>query len=182
MGLSDLFKKKNVAPQAEEETETTVIDEEYLNDITFIRDMKHICNGPWHQYDVVLAARGYGWNDMISWADYMADVDLENVSQVTFSNMGSGETDITESYKRNSDKCSQMPELTREQGVLSIAGVSKILKAPMKIVWFNQTQILRFFTFNNDETLMKKYVETVIRRTFGTENEMKLGQLIPESI
>ena len=28
----------------------------------------------------------------------------------------------------------------------------------------------------DDELLVKKYVETMIRRTFGTENEMKLGK------
>ena len=45
---------------------------------------------------------------------------------------------------------------------------------------FNQTQILRFFTIIDNEELVKKYAETVIRRTFGTENEMKLGKPIPE--
>lgn len=42
MGLFDKFKKKN--------------NEEYIDDVTFIRDIKHIQSGPWHQYDVLLAA------------------------------------------------------------------------------------------------------------------------------
>lgn len=50
----------------------------------------------------------------------------------------------------------------------------------MKIVWINQTQVLRFFTFVVDELLIKKYVETMIRRTFGSDNAMKLGKPIPE--
>ena len=69
MGLFDKFKKKN--------------NEEYIDDVTFIRDIKHIQSGPWHQYDVLLAAQGYGWDYMISSADYMAAADLENISQVT---------------------------------------------------------------------------------------------------
>ena len=42
---------------------------EYLNDLTYIKDMKHSQSGPWHQYDVLIDARGYGWNTMIGWAD-----------------------------------------------------------------------------------------------------------------
>ena len=64
-------------------------------------------------------------------------------------------------------------------GILSVAGIIQTLKVPMKIVWFNQTRILRFFTLIDDELLIKKYVETVIRRTFGTKDAMKLGKPIP---
>ena len=155
--------------------------DEILDDITYIRDMKHIPAEIWHQYDVLLEARGYGWDMMIAWADYMSQADLEHISQVTVSPIiGADEKDITESYSKNGCKCSQTPELKTEMGVLTVAGTSKALKAPMKIVWMNQTQVLRFFTIIDDELLMTKYVETVIRRTFGTENEMKLAKPIPE--
>lgn len=86
MGLFDKFKKKN--------------NEEYIDDVTFIRDIKHIPSGPWHQYYVLLAAQGYGWDYMISSADYMAAADLENISQVTSGFIDSEDTDITELYKR----------------------------------------------------------------------------------
>ena len=156
-------------------------ENEYLDDITYIRDIKHIQSGVWHQYDVLLAARGYGWNTMIGWADYMAALDLEGVSEVTAANSAQGkDTDITESYKSSNGKCIETPELKTEKGLLSIAGISKTLKAPMKIVWFNQTRVMRFFTTIGDEPLVQKYVETVIRRTFGTENAMKLGKPIPD--
>lgn len=154
---------------------------EYLDDITYIRDIKHIQSGSWHQYDVLLAAQGYGWNAMIGWADYMAASDLEDVDEITTTNSASGQDiDITESYKSNNGKCIETPELKTEKGVLSIAGISKTLRAPMKIVWFNQTRVMRFFTTIGDEPLIQKYVETVIRRTFGTENAMKPGKPIPE--
>ena len=181
MGLFDVFKEKAPATSNTSVSNTAKISkEEYIDDITFIRDMKHIPAGPWHQYDVLLAARGYGWDMMKDWADYMAHADLEHISQVTTGSLGTQEKDITKSYTDNGGKCKNAPALETEMGVLSVAGMSRTLKAPMKIVWINQTQVLRFFTLIDDELLVKKYVETMIRRTFGTENAMKLGKPIPE--
>ena len=164
MGLFDKFKKKN--------------NKEYIDDVTYIRDIKHIPSVPWHQYDVLLAAQGYGWDYMISSADYMAAADLENISQVTSGFIDSEDTNITELYKKSNGKFSETEELKNEAASLSVAGISKALKTPMKIVWFNQTQVLRFFTIVDDETLIKKYIETVIRRTFGTNDAMKLAKPI----
>ena len=181
MGLFDFFKKKTPAAPIQSTTKATDIPaSEYLDDITFIREIKHITAGPWHQYDVLLAARGYGWDMMKDWADYMAEADLEHISEVTTGSLGVQNKDITNSYTNNGGRCKSTPELNVEMGVLSVAGMSKTLKAPMKIVWINQTQVLRFFTLVNDDLLIKKYVETTIRRTFGTENTMKLGKPIPE--
>ena len=181
MGIFDIFKKKTpVAPNHSITKAAEIPTSEYLDDITFIREIKHIPAGPWHQYDVLLAARGYGWDMMKDWADYMSDADLEHISQVTTGSLGVQEKDITKSYTDNGGKCKNTPELNLEMGILSVAGMSKTLRAPMKIVWINQTQILRFFTLVEDELLIKKYVETTIRRTFGTDNAMKLGKPIPE--
>ncbi|MEE1018212.1 MAG: hypothetical protein UH824_01885 [Acutalibacteraceae bacterium] len=178
MGFFDLFKKKNKEmhnPQKDVGRST----DKYLNDITFIEDMKHIQAGPWHQYDVLFAAQGYGWDMMIDWADYMTESDLEHISQVTTGDLGTREKDITESYNKSYRKCAETRELETEMSFLSIAGFSKTLKAPTKIVWMNQTRVLRLFTLVDNDLLIKKYVETVVRRTFGTENAMKLGKPIP---
>jgi hypothetical protein len=48
-------------------------------------------------------------------------------------------------------------------------------------VWYNQTRVLRLFTHINDETLVTKYVETIIRRTFGTKDAMKLAKPVPKN-
>lgn len=175
MGLFDFFKNKASVTQNNSVSETN-----YLDDITFINELKHIPAGPWHQYDVLLAARGYGWDMMKDWADYMTDADLEHISQVTTGSLGIQEKDITKSYTSKGGKCKSTPELDVEMGFLSVAGISKILHAPMKIVWINQTRVLRFFTLVDDELLVKKYIETMVRRTFGTENAMKLGKPIPK--
>ncbi len=179
MGMFDIFKKTSTVSKSTSD-KVKNSEAEYLDDITFIREIKHIPAGPWHQYDVLLAACGYGWDMMRDWADYMADADLEHISQVTTGSLGVQEKDITKSYTDNGGRCKNTPELNVEMGVLSVAGMSRTLKAPMKIVWINQTQVLRFFTLVDDDLLIKKYVETTIRRTFGTGNAMKLGKPIPE--
>ena len=84
MGFFNFIKKRSPAAQNQPSSEVgNMTDAEYLNDITFIREIKHITAGPWHQYDVLLAARGYGWDMMKDWADYMSGADLEHISQVT---------------------------------------------------------------------------------------------------
>ena len=65
--------------------------------------------------------------------------------------------------------------LTQEHGMLSIAGRSRTLNDDVKLVFYNQTRGLRLFTPINDETLVRKYVETLLRRTFGTPDAMKLA-------
>ena len=67
-----------------------------------------------------------------------------------------------------------MPELNTERGMLAVGGMSRMLhRCPVKIVWFNQTRIIRIFTFPNDDELLLRYAETLIRRTFGTPDAMK---------
>lgn len=176
MGVFDFLKKKK---QNDETQAGTVASGEYLDDITYVRAIKSFKQGPWVQYDILIAAQGYGWATMINWADYAAQADLVNVSQVTVSDLNSPEKDITAEYTAFG-KCTGLAELEEERGVLSIAGISTTLKAPMKIVWINQTKALRFFTVVDDEPLVRKYAETLIRRTFGTADAMKLGKPIPE--
>ena len=95
MALFDLFKKKNGGKETHNPQKAVSLPtDEYLDDITFIRDIKHFQAGPWHQYDVLLAARGYGWDMMIDWADYMSVSDLGHISQVTTGYMGTQEKDI----------------------------------------------------------------------------------------
>lgn len=142
-----------------------------INDISYIEQIKKAEVGKWHQYDVLLAARGYGWDMMIDWAEYMAKADLKDVSEVTVGSLGAEAKNITASYL---EKGSSDPELEQERGILTIAGISKVLNIPIKIVWVNQTRTLRFFTLSDNLDDIKRYTETMARRTFGTENEMRL--------
>ena len=80
-------------------------------------------------------------------------------------------------YNQNKVGLKNYERLKEECGMLSIAGHSRTLNDSVKIVWANQTRVLRLFTHINDETLITKYVETIIRRTFGTKDAMKLAKL-----
>ena len=173
-------KKKDSTP----EIHSVVIDysslnEELIDDVTYIREIKHI-RGKWQQYDVLLEARGYGWDYMVDTAAYMEGADLDNVSTVTTAPMGNmPETEHINEYRASQKSLKEFEPLSVEQGQLAIGGISRVLKAPVKIVWFNQTKILRVFSLVDDDVLMTKYIETVIRRTFGTPDEMKLAKLVP---
>lgn len=157
MGIFDIFNNK--------ESDT-------LNDMSYIADIHHIRES-WQQYDFLLAARGYGWDYIIDSAEYMINNDLSNISTVSLSKiMGSGEIELIDEYKMTGS-IKQMKSLVTESGVLGIGGISKTIKVPVKIVWFNQTRVIRIFTTIDDEDLMLRYAETLIRRSFNTKNAMK---------
>ena len=151
-------------------------NEEYLDDITFIKDMKHSANGPFHQYDVLLDAQKYGWDYMIDTADYLAGADLRSVTEVRTGDLGSQGMDITGSYHEHGDKFRDTPQLKVERGFLSVAGDSAAIEAPVKVMWVNQTRAMRLYTLKEDEMLVRKYIETLIRRSFGSDDAMKLGK------
>ena len=149
-----------------------------IDDISYIAEMKHTMNGIWHRYDVDIAAMGYGWDDILDWANYMVKVDLDNISKVSKTLIsGEKEEDILHEYikYKNFD---EMPSLKLENGLLSVGGISKAIKGLVQIVWFNQSKFLRFFTTTDNEELMTRYVETMIRRTFNSPDAMKLAKPI----
>lgn len=85
MSLFDFFKKKTVFNIDKHQLNVDQNNQikNCLNDISFIQDIKHISQGPWHQYDILLAAKEYGWDFILEWADYMASDDLYQIQQVT---------------------------------------------------------------------------------------------------
>lgn len=177
-------KKKTPAPSADAEAPHTAapqaaeaaVPEERLDDVSFIKEMRHT-KGPWQKYDVLLDARGYGWDYMVDSAAYMASADLDAVSTLTVAEMANmPETECIEAYKNAGGSIRALQPLAAEKGQLAIGGISRTLKVPVKIVWFNQTNVLRVFTWVEDETLMTRYIETMVRRTFGTKDAMKLAR------
>lgn len=182
-------KKKQSGKQDSHEIEKTIrsLDNnkatestDMLDDISFIQEMKHI-HGAWQQYDVLLAARGYGWDYMVDSAAYMESADLDDISTVTVAEMANmPATELIEYYREYSGNLKEFAQLSEEQGELAVGGISRVLKCPVKIVWFNQSRVLRLFTIIDDEVLLTKYIETVIRRTFGTKDAMKLAKTVPK--
>ena len=182
MGLFDIFKKKPKQasnPSQETTAKTPAFKVEYLDDITFIQDMKHTPLESCHRYDILLAAQCYGWNFMVEWADYMGSSDLPKITEVIVGEFGGGRSNITEQFFQNNSKLSGLVEIEEEQGFLSIKGISTILKREIVLVWYNQTRAMRIFTLIDDEQLIMQYAESVVRWNFGTEDTMKLGKPIP---
>ena len=144
-------------------------------DCRYVQEIRHEPMEPWHAYDVLLAVSGYGWDDMIDWADYVIGADLDRIGQVMTGSIGR-DYEITGSFLQHGGTCRATPELQTEQGLLSVAGISRTLGFPVKIAWYNQTRVLTFFTVFHDEELMERYAETMVRRIFGEKNAMMLGK------
>lgn len=167
--------KNNDKPESKTEKENNSHDT--LNDVSYIKDVKHLQSGDWHQYDILLAARPYNWDYMVDTAEYISHADLEDISTLTVSLLiSSNEHEIIEEYYACGNSVKRIPQLHKEQGSLAIGGISQKLQEPLKIVWFNQTNIIRIFGITDDEMFIRKYAETLVRRTFGTPEEMKLGR------
>ena len=160
------------------------VDEPMLDDVSYIKEIQHLSGKvgfvTWQQYDILLAARPYYWEAMVDWAAYMETADIENIESLTVNAPDEEETELAQEYNQNKVGLQNFDKLDKEMGSLSIAGHSRTLNDDVKIVWYNQTNVLRVFTHINDETLVTKYVETFIRRTFGTPDAMKLAKPVPQ--
>ena len=128
-----------------------------------IRDIKFTVNGAWTQCEAVIEGTIYDWDHILGSADYMIGKDLSSVLQVTIQSKGTQETNCLAEYK----KCGSikaMPSLTEEKGLLSIAGRSKKLAQPTKIVWLNRKNTLRIFTTSPDDDAIRCYIKDMINR------------------
>jgi hypothetical protein len=157
------------------------IAEALLDDTSYIQKIEHLSGKvgfvTWQQYDILLAACPYGWETMVDLAAYLESADIDKIDSITVADMPDEQPiELSHIYNQAKVGLKNFDKLTEEKSMLSIAGHSRTLNESIKIVWFNQTNVLRVFTLTNDETLITKYVETVIRRTFGTEIAMKLAK------
>ena len=162
------------------------VAEPMIDDISYIQEIKHLSGKVgfvlWQQYDVLLATQKYGWETMVDYVAYLETADIDKIESITVADMtDESSTELVHVYNQSKVGLNKFDKLAEERGLLSIAGYSRTLKDSVKMVWFNQTRVLRLFTHIDDETLITKYVETVIRRTFGTDDAMKLAKPVPLS-
>lgn len=160
------------------------IMEDPVEDFSLIAEMERMEVGLWQQYDIRLAekARYYFWKKdaIINWAQYMADGDLKPINTLSADMRHSGKTEFITKYREFGDRIANIPDLAEEEwSSLSVGGNSKTLQSPVKIVWIHLSESFQILSLVDDELQMRKYAETVIRRTFGTENAMKLAKPIP---
>ena len=141
--------------------------ETLLDDVSYIQEIKHLHGAVgiafWKQYDVLLAAQHYGWETMVDWAAYMESADIDKIDSIAVADLNDDTgIELAHVYNLNKVGLKNFERLVEEHGILSIAGH-------------------RLFTHINDETLVTKYVETIIRRTFGTKDAMKLAKPVPKN-
>ena len=158
-----------------------MVAESFIDDDSYIESIEHLSGKVgvfiWQQYDILLATQKYGWDTMVDLVAYLETADINPIDSLTVSDMPSDEAvELSHVYKLSKVGLKNFDKLKEERGVLSIAGHSRTLNEDIKIVWFNQSRGLRLFTRSNDETLVRRYLETLIRRTIGTPDAMKLAQ------
>ena len=152
-----------------------------LDDVSYIQEIKQLYGKVgiafWKQYDVLLATQHYGWDTIVDWAAYMESADIDKIDSIIVADLtdDSG-IELAHVYNQNKGGLKNFERLKEEHGILSIAGHSRTLNDSVKIVWYNQTRALRVFTHIHDDVLITKYVETLVRRTFGTKDAMKLAK------
>ena len=132
-----------------------------MND-TRIVEIKHIPAGEWHQYDIKLNFN-YGWGYMLKSAANLAVHDLLEVDSFAIADTNGNATELIEKLKAVNNDASKVAELQHESAALSLAGTSGELKLPTKVIWFNQTQVMRVFVIMEmpDEDLrnfISKYI------------------------
>ena len=114
---------------------------------------------------------------------YLESADIDKIESLTIQEMpGENDLELAHVYNQNKVGLKNFERIKEEYASLGISGRSRTLNDSVKIVWFNQTRILRIFTPINDETLITKYAETIIRRTFGTPDAMRLAKPVTQDI
>ena len=91
----------------QKENKMKQFNDEYLDDVTYIKDIRHMQMGPWHQYDILLDAQSYGWDYILDSADYMAAADLKHINEVQTGDLKVQTVDITDPYHEHNNKFSE---------------------------------------------------------------------------
>lgn len=154
------------------------LPDEMLDDTSFITDVSVVQNGNQFLYTFRLTG-GYGWDYIRDSVDHLFTQDLEketfNLSVGDFNTF----TDITKSYLKGRKTGENSLEWARERGRAKLFGKSKSLKSFVSVFFYNQTQILKLFLPLENKEIATAYIETLIRRSFGTPDQLKLAKPIP---
>lgn len=135
-----------------------------MND-TRIVELKHI-PGDWHKYDIKLNF-GYGWGYILKSAAQLIQKDLLSVDTITAVDAKTREAKgLIDAYNAAGQNLEECKEARTEAGAFAVGGNSSEFKLPTKVIWFNQTQVLRVFTIMEvSEQDVRNYVSKYILLT-----------------
>ncbi|MBQ7902487.1 MAG: ribosomal protein L7/L12 [Oscillospiraceae bacterium] len=140
---------------------------------SYIVSVNHKTDGRWHQYDIQLAGR-YGWDYMLARAQFVSAADLNGAESVTKADHpGGSETELIQAVRNAGNSITTCPDLQYEGSNLGVAGNSRNLKCPVKVVWFNQTNLLRIFTFDKEIKNIEAYASCIVNRFFPDDFNKK---------
>lgn len=87
----------------------------------------------------------YGWDFILDAAQSVIDDDFKaDTERAAIGTIGAGgETECIEDVRRAGNALRSCGKLKKEQGVLIIAGQSRIMGCPLQLMFYNQTDVIR---------------------------------------
>lgn len=100
----------------------------------------------------------YGYDFMLDAAQSVIDGDFkEGLERVAIGRIaGDGQTECTDDVRKSGNKLRSCGKLKSEQGVLMIAGESRIMECPVQIMLYNQTDLIRLCIPGSFKHIFKK--------------------------
>ena len=159
-------------------TYTIKLPDEMLEDTSFITGVSVVSTDKQCLYTLRLTS-GYGWDYIRDSVDYLVARDLEEKSiNISVGNFDAY-TDITQSYLKGRKTGKASSEWGIERNCAKIFGKSKSLKSFVSVFFYNQTQVVKLILPIENKIIATAYIETLIRRSFGTPDQLKLAKPIP---
>ena len=124
---------------------------------------------------------GYGWDFMLDAAQALIDVDWKTgLDKVAWSHLANTEpVDVTDKVKKAGGRLRDVKDLQDEHGCLTLAGVSSIMKVPMQIDFYNQTQVVRVYlpesyVKENKSHVLDNYMNSIEIKAYCTDTERRV--------
>lgn len=146
-----------------------------IDDLSYVKKIQMTKLGNWFMYDVLLDARPLGWEQIVIVVNSIAKLDMVHVDKIEVSQMAGTPVNLMDEYEKSGHEIVNMPTLKKEASNIAIAGSSK-RAGLVQVVFFNQTSLIKFMTMEEKEDTIRRYTETIARKSFDTPDDMKLGR------
>lgn len=151
------------------------LPDETLDDMSLITNVSFTRNDNLFTYAFHLID-DIGWNDIRELVDHLASVDLDREHFTLLIGDNNVYSNITKEYLM-AKKTGKAPiEWTREYSSVKVIGKSKALKSFVEVVFYTNSQLLEASFSLENKRISTAYVETLIRRGFGTPDQLKLAK------